>query len=278
MVRSIDFENIAKIPIQTGDQNGGILQEKNPPNAIPRKDFLPSRSDDRNLTATDAVHAPAWPASIFEPRQLEVVASSPVPREPVDPNKNESKYVHMSEIESYVKSYLTQLKKGGPRPELVDDAVIKQLTEQIVNVGLRDSEVSRISRGEGDPQSTRVLNPVPPLQLSSQNPSSRRMLTPVTETRNQNENYFQIPIISPGPCPTSQPGWTQPPRTQFLNPGSIQSAYPIAPPMNPRRLPHQQCNIIEKWPKFSGDTNPIPVTDFLRQINILCRSYAITKE
>lgn len=45
----------------------------------------------------------------------------------------------------------------------------------------------------------------------------------------------------------------------------------------PRRLPHQQCSIIEKWPKFTGDTNSVPVTDFLRQIDILCRSYDITK-
>lgn len=38
------------------------------------------------------------------------------------------------------------------------------------------------------------------------------------------------------------------------------------------RLPHQT------WPKFAGDTSTIPVIDFLRQIELLCRSYEITKE
>ena len=44
------------------------------------------------------------------------------------------------------------------------------------------------------------------------------------------------------------------------------------------RLPHQTCSILEKWPKFAGDTHPVPVIDFLRQIELLSRSYQITKE
>ncbi|KAL1395316.1 hypothetical protein pipiens_011338 [Culex pipiens pipiens] len=38
----------------------------------------------------------------------------------------------------------------------------------------------------------------------------------------------------------------------------------------------ETCNIIEKWPKFSGDTSPMPVDDFLRQIAQHSRSYQIS--
>lgn len=56
------------------------------------------------------------------------------------------------------------------------------------------------------------------------------------------------------------------------------SAWANDQPEYPRCLPHQQCNIIEKWPKFSGDSNPIPVSDYLRQIYMLSESYAISKQ
>lgn len=36
--------------------------------------------------------------------------------------------------------------------------------------------------------------------------------------------------------------------------------------------------MIEKWPKFSGDSSSVPVIDFLNQIDVRCRSYRVSKE
>lgn len=202
-------------------------------------------------------------------------ASSSTPRNPDNSGRNMDEYVHTSEIETYVKAHLERIIR---RP-LDQQTDVSQLADQIANVGLHDTEISMISRGVTGPRRTRFAEPQPPLQLSSQDQPYRSSPNPEIDRRTRYEGFSQIPRPPIDPRPPSRSEFNPQPQGYFRNPyDSRPFSDPVVFPNNSRRLPHQQCNIIEKWPKFSGDNNLIPVTDFLRQINILCRSYAITKE
>ncbi|XP_058836512.1 uncharacterized protein LOC131693048 [Topomyia yanbarensis] len=196
------------------------------------------------------------------------------PEVPSEEKANRSEYIHMSEIESYIKTYVDRVLGPGPKYPEMTEAAVSRLADQIANVGLKDQDLSRISQGRPMFNSTQLLAPEPPLQLSISGQQ------PPRSEHNQGAYNIQLDRSRASPMPRFIP-----------NPGSQDQGglHPhvrnVQTPMgNPdpsffaRRLPHQQCNIIEKWPKFSGDTNLIPVTDFLRQVDILCRSYAISKQ
>lgn len=237
------------------------------------REIAPQKPVDTSRVENSPIQPSMWEFPTQKSGRQEVVAaSSPAPRGSTTVNRNESEYIHASEIELYVKSYLEKIVKNDSRHPLIHDAVIKQLTDQITNVGLHDTEVSRISRGIEN-RITQVTELAPPLQLSSNS-----IPKPTMNDHPPNLERWHIPSNFTEPRTSAHPLTDHPPRVIPDTRGNTDIPY-VSSPQGPfRRLPHQQCNIIEKWPKFSGDNSPIPVTDFLRQIDILCRSYAITKE
>lgn len=224
---------------------------------------------------------------------------SPEPRNPPvnqaqDQEPNSMEYVHVSEIENYVQTYVRQLLSSQPSRPIVRDTMVNNLARQITDFGLHDPEVSRLSRPDraGAYASQGASRLSPPLQLQRDygNPFEHRAERNNVETprifrdshRNSWPNY---------PIQADSTHYGDPPSGNLRNEPTDRLNFPPGPSGNlpraqpgtfnqpPRgRLPHQTCNILEKWPKFAGDTNPVPVVDFLRQINLLCRSYQISKE
>lgn len=243
-----------------------------------KADLAGRSSVSRNRVGCNTQSTHPWVTAVLGTERQEIrAASSPAPRVSERGNRTESEYIHASDIESYVKSYLEKIVKGDSAHPLVHEALINQLTDQITNVGIHDTEVSRISRGvESHPTSGPEL--VPPLQLSSHGLPLRQENEPITSARTMPNDYWHIPTNNFESRPPSRQREFPQPRVTSANSMPPAASYMPAPQMYARRLPHQQCNIIEKWPKFSGDNSQTPVTDFLRQIDILCRSYAITKE
>lgn len=198
------------------------------------------------------------------PQQTLLVPEERRPGQPINDISN-NKFVHVSEIERYVKACVNQIFKPENRVPLITDGLVNNLADHIANVGIRDTEVNQIS-GSGGPSEPAFQFPEPlaPLQLSTRNPGHS---TPIVPSPNHRQTEFGNRFGN-----EQQPNQSQ----QYVNPrlmyDGVNQGY-----MAPRRLPHQQCSIIEKWPKFTGETNTVPVTDFLRQINILCKSYAISK-
>lgn len=238
------------------------------------------------------------------PTSAHVPVENPGPRRELDM----SQYVHIKDIEGYIKACVNSLVHQGPRCPDPHEKTINNLVDQITNVGVHDSEVTNISRGvvPGLPidlnlplQLTAPTSQTPlgggyaPLSLLSnataavsQAPSFEIPATPQFRlgTR-ETDPRRQTPPLQPHPQPPVDPFYENGPNPS--NPYSGQN--PLArstalsqpsggyqhPYVRPR-LPHQTCNIIEKWPKFSGDTSPIPVDDFLRQIEQHSRSYQIS--
>ncbi|XP_055590950.1 uncharacterized protein LOC129743032 [Uranotaenia lowii] len=208
---------------------------------------------------------------------------------------SKSGYIHVTEIEAYMKTYLDDYfnQKQNQQGSILTPEVKKrpyvpigQLAQQFNQMQLLNKEV----HPEGKPFSEQRFTY--PFQIEAQIPSQVQI--PLSQPLRQSQNPFTPEtnpwnsgvgspfLVSPYPNPT----FHEPrPRAPF----SVNEPYPYQPLYsNPRqedisgygyarRLPHQQCSIIEKWPKFTGDTNLIPVTDFSKQIDILCRSYAISK-
>ncbi|XP_062705363.1 uncharacterized protein LOC109412136 [Aedes albopictus] len=203
-------------------------------------------------------------------------ATSSVPSNPERNDRNMSGYVHASQIENYVKAYLDRLIESGSQRMTPPDVDVSRLADRITNIEFRDTEAFQISRGDMRGLITPDQSPVAPLQLSSQNREERVPLSSDVGCRPAPTN--NRPISPRDPYSMPRQGISHQPRGTFPNPYDS-SVVPNAQGSSgyARRQPHQQCNIIEKWPKFSGDNNAIPVTDFLRQIDILCRSYDISK-
>lgn len=208
------------------------------------------------------------PVSQTGPSRVEV-ATSPAPNNPEMNERSMSEYVHASEIETYVKAYLARLLDSSSQRVSPSNLDVSRLADRIANVGFRDTELFQISRGDLRGLIT-PENSMPPLQ----NPRER-----VSEMEDRPMQPNSLSGSPRDPHLTARPGMSQPSGTPFPN-SYDRTAFPNAYGSSGyvRRQPHQQCNIIEKWPKFSGDNNTIPVTDFLRQIDILCRSYDITKQ
>lgn len=169
---------------------------------------------------------------------------------------NMVEYVHASEIERYIKAYVNQMLT---RPTVTSEQIVNNLVDQIANIGIRDAEVSQIS-GRIRDERQRSAHVEPPLPFgqfrytASNNDDNLEARSPSVAQRNVHRGG-ELPLVN-----------------DPADHGYAPNYYPR------RRLPHQTCNIIEKWPKFSGDSNPVPVVDFLRQIEILSRSYQVTSD
>lgn len=64
---------------------------------------------------------------------------------------NPDEYIHASEVEAYIKSYVDRLLMGAPRYPLAQEAQVSQLVDQIANISMRDSEIWQISQGPSMP-------------------------------------------------------------------------------------------------------------------------------
>lgn len=199
--------------------------------------------------------------------------SSPAPtirNQPVN-ERDMNDYVHVSDIQDYMRACLDQLLRQDANDASVPPKVVDDLAERLANVDLRrDSEMLQISNER--PSLKRA--PTPPLQLSAPEPwgyperknvSFREGFAHQTGRRSVSTEYPSRRETYPDP----EPSW---------NGGRRLPDFRGQPPLMSRRLPHQQCNIIEKWPKFTGDNNAVPVVDFLNQLYILCDSYGISKQ
>lgn len=226
-----------------------------------------------------------------------------------------SKFVHIDEIQGYIKACVNSIIHNGPRCPEDHQQSIDGLVEQITNVGIHDSEVTNISRGVGAvPQTVPFqINLDPPFQLPTaiQGGSTQTTLPGMVDSSRILPNFNRPVVTEAQPVPRSDVGFQQQesrgngllldsqnlqlppnPADQFWDPPVPGPSDPNAghgrpnefPPMlqggsqgyGRQRLPHQTCNIIEKWPKFSGDASPYPVADFLRQIACMSRSYKVS--
>ncbi|XP_062701277.1 uncharacterized protein LOC134285137 [Aedes albopictus] len=228
-----------------------------------------------------------------------------------DQQVNSSNYVHISQIENYVQTcvsrVLSQLQQPQGRMLGQNDAVMGNLAQQLTNVNLQNHSTAY---GSAE-RSALILNqPAPPLQLNSNGMScppayrvrgdriiersvgpDARVSTPRLQPEVPLDSQFSPVVASNYPPRQERPAGINPMNMNCAQPhvsgsGGVfrtprhdagpQSSFGSGLPI--RRLPHQQCNIIEKWPKFTGESNSVPVIDFLKQIEMLCRSYGIEKE
>lgn len=213
------------------------------------------------------------------------------PPTPTNANFDLTNYVHASEIKDYVNTYVRELLTQRPNRFLVRDTLVNNLATQIADIGLRDSDLSRISRGEpprmGQPHEEQSMGQPQRLGISLEDRAVNReadiIYPPSAGFRESRRNSFPL-LQTPheqyfGNVPAEPPAG---PSGNARRDGS--SPFPSGFPPNysgfaqRTRLPYQTCNIMEKWPKFSGDASPVPVVDFLRQLELLCRSYQISKD
>lgn len=182
-------------------------------------------------------------------------------------------FIHLSEIDDYVQRCVSQAMGNQSQP--TSGGRVDYLTGQMSNLNVRES-------GAGD-------NAANFFQNRSENPFS-------TTNRQLGQRTFSI-IPGHLQVPSSISG--HPPLLSNLNP-QISGPSGSSTPCNPghsfdfpqrrnnsprenvrqptRRQPHQLCKIIGSWEKFSGDNSPIPLAAFLRNIDMMCESYEITKE
>lgn len=191
-------------------------------------------------------------------------------------NVNMDEYVHCSQIEAYVKRCVEQMTQQGTRYSMGQDNLVNNLADEVAQVRFADYEPVHTQRNRANqPQQSILREPSPPLQLSGPRPDARS-----TPRQNLANTYRVFPAegnrfdpIQFGNIPNHRSTIDSPGLRRYQADVDSYRGNSYS-----RRQPHQQCAIIEKWPKFTGDTNSVPVTDFLKQIDILCRSYDINKQ
>ncbi|XP_062702524.1 uncharacterized protein LOC109403640 [Aedes albopictus] len=272
---------------ESGEVPPGIASPKGAVGGVPVSRFEP-RNPLRPIEVDCLWETPEFKSSIpntlIPPKQRvsseplaaarQMVSPGVVRGKPAQEKIDMSDFVHKSEIRGYIQSYLDQVFTSERHfPGRMNPPVVDTLVDRIANIGIHDPEVSQISRAANQRPE---VDFDPPLQLPRTTPIYGG---PVRNNQHSNSGVRVDP-------PRMDPGLISP----FDNGGepSYSNANVIGIPDNlggnwanyssRRRLPHQTCNIIEKWPKFSGDSNPVPVVDFLRQVEILSRSYQVTPD
>lgn len=209
---------------------------------------------------------------------------------PQDPNLNRE-YVHISEIDSYVAACVQQKLNEQMRQHGLGNPGVEYLTRRLKTVGIQDRNNREISESVAERQFRSVIpnNLEMPesvkknfLQQVTFNPvgnvrqTNRQMANPY---RLNDETFHQFQQL-----PRSTDYGYQPNSGSPMNPPSNSPLRNLNRSFNlnndsihTRRQPYQTCNIVEKWPKFYGDSSSVPLVSFLRNIDILCRSYGIDK-
>lgn len=207
------------------------------------------------------------PESVARENAPPTDAYSSVPRlDPVGNRRNGDEFIRVSEIEQYIQKYLEQ---KVPRASTVGPMVADDLANRMANLGVSNAaQSSRVLTEQTGSHFVPRLSLEPPLRLLT---NASQFVGPAMPSR------IQIPLVNEE-APTI-PRMYQHSFVPTIPPAQRSVSSPRMPYEQYRnRLPHHTCNIIEKWPKFSGDSNPVPVVDFLRQIDILSRSYQISSQ
>lgn len=280
---SVEFDRCRSSEVQTGQLNSGFRSmqrdnEDNQPSCGAVGGYVvPSqhKTKPEKPSITVQNQSSGWqqlplargsPDSITgENIRPSVSAFTPVVRQDSTGNmRNGNEFIRVSEIEQYIQNYLRQMAEKAPRSPAVSQAVVHNLVDRIADLGVSSAASPRMSRPDQPNRDSFVprLSLEPPLQLRTEPERPSRMQIPL-------ENN-PVPIV---PSMSHRPSRSTP----ILVDRSVPSPR-MSHEQYRNRLPHHTCNIIEKWPKFSGDSNPVPVVDFLRQIEILSRSYQITAQ
>ncbi|XP_062703985.1 uncharacterized protein LOC134286388 [Aedes albopictus] len=100
---------------------------------------------------------------------LEQEAQTPIP--PANEASMANNFVHVSEIQNYVETYVRQLLTSQAGRPIVHDTSINRLTQQMGGVGIHDVDISQMSHPSSVPQARPGLSP--PLQMRSAGTSER---------------------------------------------------------------------------------------------------------
>lgn len=281
------------------------------PNRIPQQEVVPPSSMNQSLRDSHLPQAeprsrpgtqPCLNDSLREvvisgddgaPNLQPSQSSSSRPLQPGGESLDSMNYVHVSEIQNYIHSYVRQLLGNQIDRPNIQESEVNRLAHQIGEVEINGPGISHISRAQVEeypamPPSSRLS---PPLRLNQSNNLSDQSRnrtdqglenTPhaFREVLRNSWPSFYIPV-EPASSNSNRQRDDRVPRPNY--PANDMSNLALldggaAGQFRRGRLPHQTCSILEKWPKFAGDTHPVPVIDFLRQIDLLSRSYQITKE
>lgn len=220
----------------------------------------------RNISSGSLMNMPSYSISPLAPA---VVASQPNPAE----NKaNGDDYVHKSQIEEFIKKYLDQTHGRASCASMVNQPVTRTLADQFRSLQIKESN-QRLTQ-------VKPMDPHHRLSKVSLEPPLQLMRDPGVGTGPVGQTRIVTPSINGELSNLHNRSTSQHLHSDEYTTPRMPYNSQTAPfyPINTyrARLPHQTCNIIEKWPKFSGDSNPVPVVDFLRQLEILSRSYQIT--
>lgn len=293
-------QSMGAIPRQVETTN--VLQSN--PGNFPAPSLLPEPIQQINASANIQEGNAGGSADLRDPREYGGPASQPANVSAVEDSRanrppfvefapnppsgrvrvsNENReFNHVSEIESYIKKYLDQMALQGSLNPPVSNQTVNNLSNQMANFsihpGVNMSRLRQPAQTDVGPSGISLQNrpmpdPSPPLQLSGHASGLRNTLDFGTATGNPQHGIFDDRSRNR----TGFPIHHDPAATIGNSSGIQRNSFQVPMSGYSRRLPHQQCSIIEKWPKFTGDSNAVPVTDFLRQISILCRSYDITK-
>lgn len=179
------------------------------------------------------------------------------------PNTNPSEFIHVSQIEDYISHCVNEILKVKIGQERLGNTTSNNSPQRVTNPGILNPPINRFPQPSMPQTSNQIGNysrSVIPNNLQMPESVRRNMASPIRFS------------IDNRPLPSTRP----------VESGSNEN-YPrisnrLEDMLNyPRRQPHQTCNIVEKWPKFLGDSNPVPLVAFLRNVDILCRSYGIEK-
>lgn len=208
-----------------------------------------------------------------------------------NPNRNRE-YLHISEIDSYVTACVQQ-KLNEQMRQQYPGPTVEDLSRRLKTVELHDRDEREILRSVNQNQ----LRSVIPNNLHMPESVKRNFNPQVTfnsignlnahQTERQTGNlnrfnedtfnqYQQLPRSTdfgflPNQVPQSHSPYNSPLRNLNRSVNQNNDQHYL------RRQPYQTCNIVEKWPKFFGDSSSVPLVCFLRNVDILCRSYGIDK-
>lgn len=221
--------------------------------------------DSRNITETNNPLTTKFQNKIAQSKNPARQSTMPIQNS----NSNPSGYIHISQIEDYIMHCVTEMMKENTLKESLGNPTIDDLAQRLFNSGLQeppaDKRLQFPIRQTTDqiPNQTRSVIPNN-LQMPE---SVRRNVAPQIRLNINRSQLGDRPEVRRETGSNINP--LQQNQNRFSNLFNERNYS--------RRQPHQTCNIVEKWPKFLGDSNPVPLVAFLRNIDILCRSYGIEK-
>lgn len=195
--------------------------------------------------------------------------------------RDQNEYVHVSEINQYVRKCIDQYLASDRRQVVVQETV-DRLADEFRNADIRDTDVLNISNigkpTQGTPRDSIMARRSGELRRWSVVPGDLKMPPSVAQNQLFLDTSLNMNVPRRSECSTVRNTPLIDLNVSPQNPFEGHSRPPCSPPRRMQRYPHQLCKIIGTWPKFSGDNNTVPLVSFLRTVDMLCRSYEIEKE